>query len=214
MIFESDGLGAVMPTYYLTDRMILRDDARAVERLHNLVQNLDAVKTEENSYPPEQGVVHDVTWTMAGGVAIYSAEDIRSGCTCVVIIGENESHVSSYSGSIKEYLQPLEQEELLSAVIEEADANLKARMVLRAGFGAPYQFDDRFFSVIRDAMFDASAFVRDAAIHAIRYSPWPRYIGELMRVAREDPEWLIREVAGGLAEAIPDLEEDKPGGGA
>ena len=192
-----------MLRYYRTDRLILRDDESAVERLNNLVQSVDAVRTEENSYPPEQGVAHDITWTMPGGVAIYSADDIRSGCTCVVIIGEDVSHVSNYAGPIREYLQPLEQEELLRAVTEEADVVRKARMVLRAGFGAPHQFDDRFFSVIRDAMFDASAFVRDAAIHATRYSPWPQYVDELMRVAREDPDSLIREVAGGLAVAIP-----------
>jgi hypothetical protein len=191
--------------------MILRDDASAVERLHSLVQSIDAVKTDENSYSPEHGIVHDVTWTMAGGVSIYSAEDIRSGCTCVVILGENESYVASYAGPVKDYLQPLEQEELLTAATEEAEESRRARMVLRAGFGAPHQFDDRFFSVIRDAMHATSAFVRDAAIHATQYSFWPQYVYELTRVARADPEPLIREVAGHLAETRPESAEDDPG---
>lgn len=202
-----------MPTFYRTERMILRDGPSAAEMLQRMVQEVHAEKVTENFYEPESGIVHEITWKIVPGAEMYSAEDIQSGCTGVVIYGEDESRVSEYSALIRQRLRPLDREELLASATTELEDSLRARMVLRAGFGAPYEFDDQFYSVIRQAMFDASPLVRTAGIYATQYSFWPQYVDSLIRVSREDPEPLLRAEARNLVEAASETEDGNSGGG-
>lgn len=181
--------------------------------LERVVQEVHAEKVTENSYPPESGIVHDITWKIVPGAEMYSAEDIQSGCTAVVVYGDDESRVSRYAALIRRRLRPLKREELLESAKTETDESLRARMVLRAGFGAPYEFDEQFYSVIKEAMFDSSSLVRVAGIYATQYSFWPQYIDSLIRVAREDPEPLLRDEARNLVETASETEEGNSGGG-
>ena len=190
-----------MPTYYRTDRMILRDDPEAAARVRRLADEINAAKVQENYNPSSTGIGHEITWRIVPGVEMYSAEDVESASTCVVVYSEDESAVARFANMIKLFLRPLEKKELLAGAAAETDDNLRARMVLRAGFGAPYEFDDRFYSLIHDAMFDANVWVRAAAIHATQYSFWPQYIECLDRVAREDPDPLLRAEAGNVIRA-------------
>lgn len=187
--------------------MIMRDDSEAAGRIQRLADEFNAEKIEENYNSELMGIGHEITWRILPGVEMYSAEDVESAATCVVVYSEDESAVARFAHLIKLFLRPLEKEELLEDAATETDNSLRARMVLRAGFGAPYEFDERFYSLMQNAMFDANVLVRAAAIHGTQYSFWPQYIECLNRVATEDPDPLLRAEAGNVIRAASEEGE-------
>jgi hypothetical protein len=193
--------------------MILRDDLSMKAKMDRLIREIGAKKVEELFHSRAESIVNEVAWEIIPGVELYYAEDIRCGCACVVIMGREETQVSKYANLIKRYLRPLEQEELLASLSDESDENHRARLLIRTGFGAPHEFDERFFSLIQNAMFDDSIWMRTAAVQAAQYSLWPQYRGCLRRMASEEPDPLLREEARHLAETPPRQFGEGQGGG-
>jgi hypothetical protein len=192
--------------------MILRDDSAAKDAVQRLVREVNAKKVDENFRSPAEGIVHDVTWEIIPGVELYYAEDAKSGSSGVVILGDQESQVAKYGSLVKQYLHPLEQEEILAMPGAAPNENMRARSILQVGFGAPYDFDERFYSVIQDAMSDESIWVRTAAVQATQYSFWPQYRDCLRHRAIEEPDPLLREEAAYLAEApVQSIDENQGG---
>lgn len=68
-----------MPTYYRADRMVLRDEPDAVDRLARLIQENRAEKIDKNSYSPMDGIIHDVTWQIVPGAELYRAARMLAG---------------------------------------------------------------------------------------------------------------------------------------
>src|SRR5256885_16711465 len=91
-------------------------------------------------------------------------------------------------------------DELLDAVEKAAAPLDRAKAVIRAGVGAPDEFDERFFFLISSATTDSDTHVREAALYATAYSSYPAYRPRLRQVAREDPDPRRRDDAEALIE--------------
>ncbi|MFD7505957.1 HEAT repeat domain-containing protein [Streptomyces sp. NPDC059850] len=99
---------------------------------------------------------------------------------------------------VQEELDPWESRILLLTIDDAPNPLSRARAVIRAGLGAPYAFDESFFSHIRDALGDSHEWVREAAVWATSYSPWPQYRPLLEDIARNDPKEKIRGDAAAI----------------
>jgi len=84
-------------------------------------------------------------------------------------------------------LMPLQRKALL-AMNDDWDPVVRAQAVIRVGLGAPDEYDEEFFELIRDAFTSKEKYVREAAIWATAYSPWPHYRPLLEAAAQHDPE--------------------------
>jgi hypothetical protein len=180
--------------------MVLRssEDERKVWRL---VEELKMRLVQDEERPLTEGITRQVAWQLIPGLHFQYFEDSRTESKGVVLVGDDEASVAKYGSLIERFLQPLSLEELLAAISGASGEPERAWTVLRAGLGAPNEYDARFFDRVVEAMGSESLSVRVAAVLATTYSFWPQYREPLALVAEveEDPD--LREEASSLLEA-------------
>jgi len=76
----------------------------------------------------------------------------------------------------------------------------------RAGYGAPREADETFWSAITTAVADPDPEVRTAAIWAMTATEWPRFAPVLRTLARDDREHAVRKLAKRAAAATENLD--------
>lgn len=79
-----------------------------------------------------------------------------------------------------------------------------ARALIRAGLGAPEEFDDRFFTRIDDALRHADPRVRETVLWSVSFVPYPNYRPQLAFVRDNDAVEDLRDTAGILLEGFDD----------
>lgn len=141
------------------------------------------------------GVDYQVVWLTPVNLTFHYTEDLVARESYVYLEGDDFDEVGQYEAQIVEVLRPWTLDQLLQDVAQEHEGVGRSRAILRAGLGAPMEFDPRFFDVIRAAMSNADHRVRSVGVLACSYSPWPQYRPLLDRIAKDDPELETRELA-------------------
>jgi hypothetical protein len=183
--------------------MILRVPQGA-DALSRLIDDLKPKVVRDETHPPEEGIVREIEWELRPGVFLCYAEDVRSGSAAVAVMSEDEAQAVAYAELVERALPLVGYEELLGAVDVATTEDERAWAVARIGFGAPYDYDERFFARIRDAMHDDSGWVRTAAVWATTYSFWPDFQELLEEIARDNRDPRLQEEARMIAGAIRD----------
>ncbi|WP_406103390.1 hypothetical protein OG698_14290 [Streptomyces sp. NBC_01003] len=150
---------------------------------------------QDESSDMENGIVRDVIWRITPGILLQYAVDSRSKCSVFTLTGTPAEDVKGIAESIEKGVHPWTLEELLSGVDRSKGAQEIYDAVLRAGIGAPHEFDKRFYKRIRKAVRNKDATIRSAGIWAASYSRWEEFRPDLEAAARNDPEPTLRRDA-------------------
>ncbi|MFF3455050.1 hypothetical protein ACFYXH_12080 [Streptomyces sp. NPDC002730] len=182
------------PESYTSRRLILKDWGSEEEVMQFGAEGNWEV-LEDDSFDIPEGIVRNVMWRVAPGIVLQYAVDSRSRCSVFVIIGSPEDSVQRLQESIERNLQPWTLKELNTAVDRAEGREDLYRAVLRAGVGAPREFDRKFFKRIKKSILDSDARIRSAGIWATAYSRWPEFVPLLTDVSQQDPVESLRRDA-------------------
>lgn len=139
----------------------------------------------------EEGV-RQVLWAVAPGISLTYTEDPVSHNAFAVLASEDRGTFEQVLDLIQDELMPWSRRALLISIDDARDALARARAVIRAGMGAPEHFDEDFFNCIQEPFGSPEIWVREAAVRATAYSPWPQYRPLLENMAQSDPEEKLR----------------------
>ena len=192
--------------------------SRELMDVETLVREVEATPVEVDrdvSAGSPWAPVKERIWELVPGVWLQLLEDPYSRSVATVVFGSDEARTAQWIEMLQEFLEPVQDEELLGAAGTTSIEEDRALAVLRAGFGSPHDFDERFFAVVRCALEDGSTLIRTAGIRATMYSFWPQYRELLHRLTMEDPDPDLRYEAGLIADAPLDqygisLEKELP----
>jgi hypothetical protein len=187
---------------FRTRRMVMRqaDGRREVEAL---AEKLDMRQLRESTAEPDEGIALEIVWQLTPATELYFLQDYRSNTSFLVVQGDAAEQVAQFGAMIAEYLNVWSLDELVENVERAANPTDRARATILAGVGAPNEYDQRFFDLIRAAMFDRRDIpMRTAGVWAPFYSGWPEFAPLLERVARDDPFSELREEAEFVLENI------------
>ncbi|MEU6253124.1 HEAT repeat domain-containing protein [Streptomyces sp. NPDC047043] len=180
-------------THHRSDRLVLGRSPQdeAVEEL-----------AEEQGWQRVEEVTEDgarqILWAVGPGTSLTYAEDPVSHNAYAVLVSEDKETFEETLDVVLDELMPWQPRALLSSIEQAEDALARARAVIRAGLGAPDRYDEHFFTRIREAFESSDRWVREAAVWATAYSPWPQYRPLLEATVRNDPEEKLRADAASI----------------
>jgi hypothetical protein len=154
---------------------------------------------------------HEVVWGKNDGLNLRYQQDALSRSPGVCIMGGDERQVLAASRIVLQALNPATLEELLDA--SDALAYWPADFMLallRLGFGAPVEFDDRFFERIQGALRHSLTEVRYASVWATFHTRWPQFEPLLVRAAQDDLDEVVRHAATRVLGGWRADHEDEP----
>ncbi|MGK5550110.1 hypothetical protein ACSNOI_00710 [Actinomadura kijaniata] len=132
----------------------------------------------------------------------YDDWDVR--LSYLIFTGADAGEVREAFESAEARLDTWSLDELLAAARDASDPDDVAKAVERAAYGAPKEFDERFFTVIDDALRHDDARVREGGIWAASMAQYPQLQPQLMVIARTDEMERLREMAAVLVRNTDD----------
>ncbi|ELP67890.1 hypothetical protein ACKI1I_08980 [Streptomyces turgidiscabies] len=174
-------------TQHQSDRLVLGSSPQD-EAVEELAEEQEWLRVEEVT---EDGV-RQILWAIGPGTSLTYTEDPVSSNAYIVLVSENREMFKQVLSVIHYELMPVERRALLTSIDEARDSLNRARAVIRAGLGAPDRYDEDFFTRIRDAFASPDKWVREAAVWATAYSPWPQYRPLLEVTKQNDSEEKLR----------------------
>lgn len=170
--------------------------------MQGFAETLGWVRLGEQAQDINAAQSREVMWGAGPALSLHLIEDPISLNDYVMARGNDKSAVDALARLAEGQLDVWKQNKLLEAITDAGDEIEKAKAVIRAGVGAPDEFDERFYTAITAAMSDPSSAVREAALYATAYSPYPRYRAALENVAKTDPDENRRNDAALLLESF------------
>lgn len=187
-----------------TRRLVLRDRF-AEKRIGDLASELGWPRREEYPADPEEGTDYQVVWAVAPSLTLHYCEDEISRHSYLVVAGEDPVAVRGTAELMEFRLDIWRLDELLDEIDAAAGPAQLARAVVRAGLGCPEEFDERFFSRLHGALRHSDPRVRERALWAVSYVPWPNYRPQLSFIRENDAMEDLRGTAGILLEALDEM---------
>ncbi|WP_326670017.1 hypothetical protein [Streptomyces canus] len=179
---------------YTSRRLVLRGWGSEAEVMQFAAEGKFELLQDESS-DIENGIVRDVIWRITPGIVLQYAMDSRSDCSVFALTGSPAEDVRRITQSIERGVHPWALDQLLTAVDRAKGAQQTREAVLRAGIGAPHEFDKRFHKRIRKALRSKDVTIRSAGIWATSYSRWQEFRSDLEATAHHDPEPELRRDA-------------------
>lgn len=143
-----------------------------------------------------RGVPRRVAWQIAPGATLnYFRDDALSFSYISVMSGLGQEFAEQLTPMVRAELDTCEDAELLSGM-ETVGEQERASAVIKAGLGAPLEFDEEFYSGFFTAAQDTAPVVRNAAVRAIYYTKWREFTDVLTELSSSDPDRSVRDFAG------------------
>lgn len=146
----------------------------------------------------------EITWSSSGGGSLRYTEDEMTGNCFVVVEATHREEVQRIGELVLNELLPWEMAELIYAVDTAPDEIELGLSVIRLGIAAPPRKDEEIFRRVRSALIHDDVRVRDMAIVATTYSPWPDYVPILRGIEQSDPEPKLRQRSRFVLESYAD----------
>jgi len=143
----------------------------------------------------EEGVPRQIVWHADSGPALHYREDILSGLPYVVVTAEGALELDELVELTEIVLDTWRVPELWQAVDANGDADDLPEAILRMGLGAPKEFDEEFFSRVRDALQNEREEVCEAALLATTYQPWNQYVDPIRNLLRQGLSGPLEDAA-------------------
>jgi hypothetical protein len=187
-----------------TRRLVLRDRF-AEKRIGDLGAELGWPRREEYPADPEEGTDYRVVWSVAPMLSLHYFQDEISRHSYLVVVGADAAAVRATAALAESRLDIWRLDELLAEVDAASGPEGLATAVVRAGLGCPEEFDERFFSRLHGALRHLDPRVRERALWAVSYVPWPSYRPQLSFIRENDAEVDLRGTARILLEALDEM---------
>jgi hypothetical protein len=184
----------------VTPRYILRDFP-AREQVEEFADANEWPLVSEAPGDPERYVSKHTIWLTPTTITLDYEEEYVSQHAYAYYRGRDLEAIPELVGKLEDALHPWTREELLSAVSNSRTGPERARAVMRAALGAPLEFDQEFFEAVKSCMEAHDAPLRNAAAFAAGSASWPQFRPLLERIASQDPEMEVREMAQGVLRA-------------
>lgn len=153
------------------------------------------------------GIPHEVQWSAGSAIILHYLEDDLSGSAYLVVSGDSKEAAEATAGIAERQLPAfLSYQELLDSISKARSEPEKCRALVRAALGAPKEFDKRLFEIVRTSLSDKSPAVREGAIWATSYAPWPQFRDLLEDVVAHDRNQQVRDTAEGMLGAFDAAE--------
>ncbi|SPL90004.1 unnamed protein product [[Actinomadura] parvosata subsp. kistnae] len=177
-------------------RLVLRDGEGEREVIE-CAALMKADMKREVSASPEVGLSREITWAVAGRSFLHYGQEYPYGSRFVMITGADRDEVGTLTRIVSEYFEPLEDAELLDAVVRAPEVEQRRAVLVRAGIGAPVSCEGAFLALITEAMRDQNARIREGGLWAAMYALWPELLPAVMELT-VDPDKLLRAQADAL----------------
>ncbi|EST20544.1 hypothetical protein M878_39400 [Streptomyces roseochromogenus subsp. oscitans DS 12.976] len=99
--------------------------------------------------------------------------------------------------------------DLLQAVDSTNDPEELGDALLQMGLGAPREFDEEFFSRVREGLLDGREDVVEAALVALTYEPWGEYVDPVNELLETAPGGYIEETATAILDRFREVGDDE-----
>jgi len=189
-----------MPRYIQTRRLVLHG-CPARQQAEQFAQSRGWRLLSE-SFDTTAGASIELIWGIGPRIAFYYVENAVSDDCCVGLAGEDRDAAARLLPSLVESFDVWTVEGLLDAIDGAEGPVASARAIMRAGLGAPVEYDERFFSRLRDAAEHSEPMVREIALCAMVYPGWPQFRPILRRAAEFDPVERVAERATYILEGF------------
>lgn len=179
---------------YRTRRRVLRHSPMADE-INELAQSYGWPIVYEADRNFDRGKGREMNWGVTREVVLGYLESHISNDCCIVAVGKDSELAERV---IRQMDDDLEDEiesfaELLAALQDDEDPRHLAQSLVRAGFGAPREFDQEFFATFAKAAREHDEYrVRDIAISSVVYIEWPEFRPLLEEIQAHDSEEQVR----------------------
>lgn len=188
-----------------TRRMVLRERF-CEEEVERFAQELGWTRRGVDQADPEEGIAYHVFWAPPGAaLSLHYTEDDLARDSYVTVIGKDAAAVHGARALIEPRLNTWPLEDLLAEVDGASTPVSLARAVLRAGLGAPEEFDERFFVRINTALQHSDRRVRETAVWAVTFSPYYEYRPALSAIQESDEDPGLRDNAEILLEGFDEI---------
>jgi hypothetical protein len=194
---------------YLSERILFRS-CPVAESLRDWAESsrwsIDAAEAGN----PDKGVPLKIVWRVSDQpeLLLHYVEDAFSDNCYFYLVGEDPLMLQSYCGTIAHRIPTLAADDILSEFDGARTGPERARALMKPGLAAPYNHDEAYFGRIRQGLESATESDRDVAVWASSYSPYPRYLPILERMAEADRSVTVRQRASLVAEAMRHAELD------
>jgi len=148
-----------------------------------------------NEADGKRGQPYQVLWYIEQATVIYLTEDEIARTSYATINSGSLELAKRYAAEARLGLNAWADTELLQEFDNAQEAQRVGRALLRLGIAAPEEFDNEFFSRISEGFSNPDLRVRNVAIWACTYSPWPQYRSRLEQIAETDSAEELRERA-------------------
>jgi hypothetical protein len=189
---------------YRSRRIVLKPSAGEQE-VQQFADELGWPRLDETEQEVEGGILREVAWAAGPALSLHYTEDPVSLNKYVAIWGYDKDNADALARMTESRLEVWTMDELLNEVENATSSLERAKAVIRAGVGAPDDYDERFFLCISSAMSDPDTRVRETGLYATAYASYPAYRPKLRQVAQEDPDPQRRDDAEVLLESF-DIE--------
>ncbi|MGM1062650.1 hypothetical protein [Saccharothrix sp. Mg75] len=151
---------------------------------------------------PRQGIPYEVQWSAGPALTLHFLIDDLSNTPAVTVSGDDPQAVDAAAQLTAKHLNTFSTDELLESARRTRRAADKARALVQAGIGASENFNQPLFNEIRDNLANKDTRLREAAIWAMSYVPFPQYRELLQTTAQEDPDRRLRDIARNVLAAF------------
>jgi len=156
---------------------------------------LKLVKLYDKPADPSGFVTRRMCWQIDPGLEMFYAEEVRSASCFLQVLGDNGEDVNDITSALRDFFSPLTHDELLGDICTSKTIDDRAHAIVRAGLGAPWEFDNRFYVQISSAMESAEPKIREAGAWAASFLRWQEFQLFLERIESSDPEKGLRVAA-------------------
>ena len=174
--------------------LILRQSSN-YQSVARFAEALKLVKLYDKPANPGGAVIRQVCWQIDPGLEIYYAEEARSASCFLQVLSDNEEDANDITMALRDYFSPLTHDELLGDIGESKAVDERAHAVVRAGLGAPQEFDSRFYVQIKNAVESAESRIREAGVWGASLTRWQEFQPLFEQIESGDPEKRLRIAA-------------------
>ncbi|AQW48343.1 hypothetical protein ACIQPP_48070 [Streptomyces violaceusniger] len=120
-----------------------------------------------------------IVWGVGPAITLQYQEDLLSDLAYLFVVGSDPKAVQNTLDIAAAHLPVWTLTGLVDAVRGETDPDDLPYAIHRLGLGAPRQFDEDVYACITEHIRSEDPEVRDSAVWAVTYEPWPEHVDAL-----------------------------------
>ncbi|WP_158692830.1 hypothetical protein [Streptomyces roseochromogenus] len=189
-------------------RMVLRPGV-GEEEVAAFAAGLGYPRRADSPADEESGTPRQIIWHAENSPVVTYREDVTSGLPYVIVMAYSSADLREVTELAELVLHTWTLPDLLQAVDSTNDPEELGDALLQMGLGAPREFDEEFFSRVREGLLDGREDVVEAALVALTYEPWGEYVDPVNELLETAPGGYIEETATAILDRFREVGDDE-----